>query len=499
MQRPPVYRCNCCLNQRPADAQWRKCACCDRVQHAGCQGPHAACIMCRCLLSDPFWWGTTILVCKPIDLEFSGTFVLTHAQHALVSGAGRSSRVQLSLLESRASAMSYASTWPTGARLEVDGAEVDVPSGQTAPLDISTRCVPGGSQLTVRFTEKLAVPAFLVCVLAKKRTKEDVVARLLCPALSLSEAEEHVRDSFGTADGDDVRQEACRVSLRCPLTMARVVRTPARIVRLKGKGKGKGAMDRLFDLDVFLDKAEEMCWWRCPYTSKEACVMDVQVDTYMQAILHALRDQPAVMDVQIGPDARWRPVGPNGRVNPSQPWHRAGVDSAAPLEPVPGGADVIVIEGDDDNHDAKRPRLTDGTPHPVPVPVPVPAEPLRVRLYYSQPASLAGKPHPLLLCECEITANDDAARQFVRTHIPHAMVLCGEMQSAHSTVNQRVMCASLRVTSVPSPVSGFMVMASAAMCAGLMMKCNLAAGCRFLLTPMLPATGVVVPCMLISA
>jgi hypothetical protein len=42
---------------------------------------------------------------------------------------------------------------------------------------------------------------------------------------------------------------------------------------------------------------------------RNSCVQQLQVDTYVAAILEALKGQPDISEVDIGPDGRWRPAG----------------------------------------------------------------------------------------------------------------------------------------------------------------------------------------------
>lgn len=52
-----------------------------------------------------------------------------------------------------------------------------------------------------------------------------------------------------------------------------------------------------------------------PYSQcsmKNSSIQNLQIDTYMQYVLAALADVPSVSDVEISPEAKWRPAGSGG-------------------------------------------------------------------------------------------------------------------------------------------------------------------------------------------
>ncbi len=59
---------------------------------------------------------------------------------------------------------------------------------------------------------------------------------------------------------------------------------------------------------------------------RNSCVQNLQVDTYMVTLLASLSDSPDMIEVEIAPNATWRPTGGSH----SAAWYDVGQKPAAP-------------------------------------------------------------------------------------------------------------------------------------------------------------------------
>ena len=82
------------------------------------------------------------------------------------------------------------------------------------------------------------------------------------------------------ATNEDVQVATNIVSLRCPLTGARV--------RRAGRFEGIDALAG-FDLDAYLSVAARTRKWQCPVTMRHSCVQQLQNDAFLQGILDRLQ------------------------------------------------------------------------------------------------------------------------------------------------------------------------------------------------------------------
>ncbi|WIA09682.1 hypothetical protein OEZ85_009068 [Tetradesmus obliquus] len=184
--------------------------------------------------------------------------------------------------------------------------------------------------IELRYAEPEPHYIFMVAIM-RRRTREQVKALMKQPE-SLEAAVERVRrhmrggssSSSGAAassstaaaaaanghagaagvidDDDDVVMGNTVVSLKDPYSNQRMV-TAARFVDTAG------AAPSAFDLDSFLEVAQATRKWMDPHSSKPSCVQSLQVDAYLTHILRVLAGLPEVTEVEITPEAHWRPAG----------------------------------------------------------------------------------------------------------------------------------------------------------------------------------------------
>ena len=194
--------------------------------------------------------------------------------------------------------------------------------GRDAPVD-ATRCVrPGLNRLHVGGFESPDRAFIAILHTVRQRSHAEMVAAM-APPESVERAVERVaravRGSDATAadDDDDLLVSSAIVSLKCPLTGARLT-TPTRVA-------GAGGLP-CFDRDAFIALAARTRKSVCPLTLAPAPLASLTVDGYVSAVLAELKGEPDVGEVEVGPDARWRRTG-RGE---SEPWRSV-------LEPGGGG------------------------------------------------------------------------------------------------------------------------------------------------------------------
>ncbi|MEW5308826.1 MAG: hypothetical protein WDW38_000756 [Sanguina aurantia] len=106
---------------------------------------------------------------------------------------------------------------------------------------------------------------------------------------------------------DDIVQDKIRIGLRCPVGMMRIA-TPAYF--------SSCSADAVFDLDTFLTSVERSGKWKCPHTGRLCSAGELQVHTYLQAVLGCLQASPSCAEVdkvEVDATGLWRPVPAKGR------------------------------------------------------------------------------------------------------------------------------------------------------------------------------------------
>ncbi|GFH21596.1 E3 SUMO protein ligase SIZ1-like proteon [Haematococcus lacustris] len=56
---------------------------------------------------------------------------------------------------------------------------------------------------------------------------------------------------------------------------------------------------------------------------RNSCVQQLQIDSYVAAVLAGLANRPDVSEVDIAPDGTWRPAAP-GSKQPPERWYSPG-------------------------------------------------------------------------------------------------------------------------------------------------------------------------------
>ncbi|EFJ51003.1 hypothetical protein VOLCADRAFT_88201, partial [Volvox carteri f. nagariensis] len=250
------------------------------------------CEVCRAKRADPFWL---------VEDSEGITSVIR------LSSTGKQTSLGCLQLNDP---VPYRFHWPLGADLRINNVQYRVYSrnstqklganGRDEPANIGqlwSSAAGGRFHVTMQCTDSSVY--VMVVLLVKRRSCEEVQG-LMAPQLSVRDAVERVRQQLARDDDDELQTGATVVSLRCPILGARV-HTPARFVEVRGLA--------CFDLRAFLDSAARTRKWQCPISMNHSTVHSLQIDTYMQRIISALADHPAVMEVEVEADGSWRPAG----------------------------------------------------------------------------------------------------------------------------------------------------------------------------------------------
>ncbi|KAF6256419.1 hypothetical protein COO60DRAFT_110528 [Scenedesmus sp. NREL 46B-D3] len=210
----------------------------------------------------------------------------------------------------------------------------DLTAAVQPAVGVSTQCP---WQLSVELTYNEPEPHYLFMVaIMRQRTREQVKALMRQPETleaAVQRVRRHMRgassstssdaaaaagsSSNGAAagngcavsngdsdrdDDDDVIMGNTVVSLKDPFSNTRMA-TAARFVDTAG------AAPSAFDLELFLDMAQSTRKWMDPHSNKPSCVQSLQVDGYLTHVLRVLAGLPDVTEVEITPEALWRPAG----------------------------------------------------------------------------------------------------------------------------------------------------------------------------------------------
>ncbi|GAX74030.1 hypothetical protein CEUSTIGMA_g1480.t1 [Chlamydomonas eustigma] len=332
-----TIRCLCgsALGSRPGPTLKCQGETCGIWQHQLCiyQQPEAVdkkllqdfyCESCRSSRADPFWDVVSHEVVPMATLKKTQKQVLVGTQYLSGQSLERYFFLQSSQMDQLKrrpqeyrlqvvclqldDPVKFRWHWPLLADLRVNDKQYRVYSRSSSTklgtnqrdeaANIGIMCTTGRGKISLTCGDNRA---FVMGVqFARRRSLEDVKGMMLSP-LSLSDAVQEVKNQFG--EDDDVVAVNTVMSLKDPLSGARI-KTPARFKEKHGLVS--------FDLDAFLTMAERTRKWQCPHSMINSSVYSLQVDTFTKAILDSLEAYTDIMEVEISPEAKWRPAGSSG-------------------------------------------------------------------------------------------------------------------------------------------------------------------------------------------
>ncbi|KAI3425891.1 hypothetical protein D9Q98_007864 [Chlorella vulgaris] len=303
---------------------------CGVWQHADCVGlahlsampPNFLCEVCRAKLADPFW-EPTLAVLPPTRLktqlgmqglqQCERIFYLNQQQLEAVQRDPENHRVEAGcLLVGDEVPERY--HWPRMLDLKINNLP-HRPYGRAlnAKMGINQRDdVASIGSMVVRGRNSLVATAaeggtwVLTLQLARKRSLAEVKGLMAAPE-PLCEATARVRRQVSGGNGDESDEDLLVshqvVSLKDPMSGQRM-QVPARFRDASGL--------QAFDLDSLLSMAQRNRKWQDPTTLKNSTVEQLQVDSFTQQVLQCLQSRPAITDVEISAEGRWRPDGSSG-------------------------------------------------------------------------------------------------------------------------------------------------------------------------------------------
>ncbi|GIK06524.1 SUMO ligase siz1 [Aspergillus viridinutans] len=166
--------------------------------------------------------------------------------------------------------------------------------GTTRPADVTNyiRKKPGYPNHIV-MTYALTQKRFFVLVnLVQRHPIEDLVLEL--KRRKTITKEQVLREMKNRAEDSDIVATSTVMSLKCPLSTLRI-EVPCRTVVC--------THNQCFDASSFLQLQEQAPTWSCPVCSKATSYESLQVDQYVDDILHST--SPDVEQVIIEPDGNW--------------------------------------------------------------------------------------------------------------------------------------------------------------------------------------------------
>lgn len=245
-----------------------------------------------------------------------------------------------------------------------------VPPDLLYGLDVSALCAAGTNVLHVRAKTREAALGDTRIAVHAVRPRAPAALAAAVPRLPADACRAHVRAFFAAAAADDVVLLQTRVSLRCPLSLARI-RVPARARTCTHV--------QCFDLGAFLAVNAKTPKFLCPVCSRPAPFAALVVDTLFAAILAAVPSS-RVLEVAIDPDGNWTPDSPVGDDSDSddegegEAEHKDEAVQPVAVDPVP----VPVSPPIPPERSVSAPTVLCVTPSPVPEPVPqMPQVPLQ--------------------------------------------------------------------------------------------------------------------------
>ncbi|KAK1149955.1 E3 SUMO-protein ligase pli1, partial [Aspergillus melleus] len=176
--------------------------------------------------------------------------------------------------------------------------------GTTQPADVTSyiRKKPGYANnvvMTYALTQK-SQKFYVRINLVQRHPVEELVAELkLRKTIS---KEQVLREMKNRADDTDIVATSTVMSLKCPLSTLRI-EVPCRSL--------KCTHNQCFDASSFLQLQEQAPTWSCPVCSKATSFESLQIDQYVDDILHSTsRD---IEQIVIEPDGTWS--GPKDEEN----------------------------------------------------------------------------------------------------------------------------------------------------------------------------------------
>lgn len=166
--------------------------------------------------------------------------------------------------------------------------------GTTRPADVTEhiRKKPGYPNHIV-MTYALTTKKFLVLVnLVQRHPVEELVAEL--KLRKIISKEQVLREMKSRADDTDIVATSSVMSLKCPLSTLRIT-VPCRSLLC--------THNQCFDAYSFLQLQEQAPTWSCPVCSKATSFESLQIDQYVDDILHST--SPDIEQVVVEPDGRW--------------------------------------------------------------------------------------------------------------------------------------------------------------------------------------------------
>lgn len=347
--------------------------CCGVWQHLECvkvplgqEGELYFCELCRCARADPFWEPVEMQIMQPGVLQPTGKTNMANGQVLQVQAVQKQFTIyqpQFELFKRRSheykllamclmlnDTVPFRFHWPLNAdlRLATSGTEETqykvYGRNQANKLGANQRDEPANIGLMVkqpgrhRLTLTCAdARSFVVLLHLVRQRKTEEVKALMRKPLDIEEAVQRVKEQVHGEGDEDLITTTTVLSLRCPLTGKRM-RTPARFSEVKGLVS--------FDLDAFLELAQKTRKWQCPHSMKNSSVQNLQLDSYTKRILQQLENYPNVTEVEVAPDARWRPAG-----SPNEPWNSVHDIYAGPCLPLQVKAEPLGDDSDIDSDD----------------------------------------------------------------------------------------------------------------------------------------------------
>ena len=151
---------------------------------------------------------------------------------------------------------------------------------------------------------------FVIGVQLVSRRSIEAVKRLMPLPQTLQDSMSRIRSHLSSSE--DIEIHCSKVSLKDPMTGSRIKRA----VRYSNSSS-----ILCFDLDTCLNITFLSKKWQCPHSLMDSSIFQLTSDSFIQAILDSLSRNEEVTEIEVSPDAKWRPAGSQGPfLAPGEPY-----------------------------------------------------------------------------------------------------------------------------------------------------------------------------------
>lgn len=198
-----------------------------------------------------------------------------------------------------------AAEYPKSVLYEINGEDVpNTPDGSNkyfTGIDVTSKCHGGKNSLTIKTFNCVCSYEFSVRLVDIKTLEQIAKDIIQNKTIDYARSLHRVISSFNT--GGDIVQLSSRVSLRCPLSQARITK-PAR--------GNECRHIQCFDLDTYLTINKNNPKFKCPVCNRTVSTSELVIDSFFKSLLEDSSLQNTD-EVEILPNGKWKAPESRGK------------------------------------------------------------------------------------------------------------------------------------------------------------------------------------------